>query len=106
MTEYKYYRAMSRNEAAELEINDEQYATNLNTKTYWTHSYSAATQYCGSGRVIVAVVLDRDIPQAYHSIAMGVDDEGNINNHHEVVMSRRQMNDQLINAVEAEVIEY
>ncbi len=105
-TMYTYYRAMSKNEATELDVNDEQYATNLNTKTYWTNSYTAAANYCSEGRVIAVVVLDRDIPSAYHSIAMGVDDEGYINNHHEVVMTRGQMNDQLINALEAEVVEY
>lgn len=99
-TEYTYYRAMGISEFAELEANLEQYATNLNQTTYWTNSFSAASLYAGEGRIIVEIVIDRDIPKAYHGIAEGCDDLGNINNHHEVKMSRRMMNDVLINITE------
>ena len=105
MAEYKYYRAMSRNEYRELCLED-QYGSNLRTKTYWTNSYTAAADYCSEGRIIVEIVLDKDIPQPYHSIALGVDDQGYINNHHEVVLTREQMNDQLINALEMQEYEY
>ncbi len=96
---------MSRNEYSELCVAD-QYATNLNTNTYWTNSYHAAMQYCSEGRIIVEIVLDRDIPSPYHGIAHGVDEYGVMNNHHEVVMTRGLFNDQLVNVLEMQEYEY
>lgn len=96
---------MSKNELTELDIEDFQYVTELNKTTYWTNSFTAAKKYESEGRVIQEITLDRDIPQAYHGVAEGVDDNGYMDNHHEVKMTRRMMNDQLINIIEAFVWE-
>lgn len=103
MSNYTYYRCMSKQELDELSINCEQYGTELNRTTYWTNSYSAAELYKDDNRVIVEVILDRDIPKAYHGIAHGEDYNGQINNHHEVKMSREMANDFLINMMEMHI---
>jgi len=101
MTTFKYYRGCSREEARALMAND-QYTTNLTTKTYWTNNPSAASLYARGA--IICIELDRDIPQGYHGVAEGVDDNGYMNNHHEVVMSRSLFNDVLCNMIEIEVL--
>lgn len=93
------YRAMSNNEAKELQNNHEQYVVNPSLVTYWTNCKSSAELYMSPGKTLVEVQLDREVPKAYHGIAEGVDGNGYINNHHEIKMSRGLFNDQLVNLI-------
>jgi len=78
---YKYYRAMDG-----FELHDLKKGIVKNQPQYWTDGPGFASMYLNSQRKVVCLETPEPLP-AVKGIAEGVDDNGNINNHPEFVMS-------------------
>jgi len=91
---YIYYRAMSKLEADNL-IATDKVNTNLRV-SYWADSLEVAKGYQLDGRVVVKLVLDRDL-NTYRGVALGETTELN---HIEYVVPTSQMNLELGNMIE------
>jgi len=94
MNTYTYYRAMSKLEANKLITTDT--ISNGTRVSYWTDSLEVAKGYKLDGRVVVKLVLDRDL-NAYRGVAFGETTELN---RIEYVVPMAQMNLELGNMIE------
>ena len=94
MNTYTYYRAMSKLEANKLITTDT--ISNGTRVSYWADSLEVAKGYKLDGRVVVKLVLDRDL-NAYRGVAFGETTELN---HIEYVVPMAQMNLELGNMIE------